>query len=146
MRLSYPRFLALICVGLMACTPDVTPETVSAPPQDISVARQAAGICARHLPDIDAAHAAFIASGYSESTQPTLTAQRGGRFLSPGDDSALVLLARQGRESICYVGAPGLSPQQAHDLAQPIVAKVGAKTNAERGQGLSRKLVQAWAA
>lgn len=66
-------------------------------------------------------------------------------YLQSASSEVIAIVGRDGPERVCIVGLKNMTPAQSYELAQPWVRQFGALTNAERGQGLSDKVVQAWA-
>lgn len=149
----------LLCMVLFAVTlvsscadiPSVNTATISNSPASATAfaeARKAVRACAG-LPDAKVMFDRFEAIGYRSSGAPDRTSRtdlQGGttRVVVPTvshDDGEVIVQAAAG---YCYVGLRGMTPQQSFTLAQTLVKRFGATTNAENGQGLSDQVVQAW--
>lgn len=147
---SLALFLALL--SLAACNTSVAPDPdkISALPaaaSHMNLARQAAKACGTHAPDYIATATTLKKLGFRSAQDPRLAsidARFPGNIYEAQGGAVVVQLGSVGRENGCLVGAKGMTPEQAYDLALPWVEKFGALTNAERGQGLSKKAVQAW--
>lgn len=118
-----------------------------APPLEIKSAARAVAVCARHAPDWAAAEAEFLKRGFAETRNLRLVAageRNGSVFLQDNSSGVLVQLGSARGEGACLVGLPSLTPDQSYRLALPWVKQYDLATNAERGQGLSSRAVQAW--
>lgn len=143
----------LLFVLLSGCVsrPPVDLTTISKSPvgaKAFAEAKRAIRACAG-LPDSKRMFDNFEAIGYRSPHAPDFaskTALPGGKtkvvvptvWYSNGD------LFIQAGIGYCYVGLRGMTPEQSYQLALPLVAKYGATTNKENGQGLSDHVVQAW--
>lgn len=127
---------------------------VPAGAEPFRAAQEAAALCAKDAPDWKAVEARFKASGYARTKNNALdNAARAQKavVLEAVDSDVVVLIGASTelsgeRSGACIISLPGMTPQQSYELALPWVRKYGAVTNAERGQGLSKKAVQAWGA
>lgn len=133
---------------LAACNTDVGQHEISAKPlpqAQMSVASRATSICAKHAPNDEGAIEDFLVNGFHPTSDKRLVAisnRYAGEILESG--GVVVQVGKQGREFGCVIGAVGMTPEQSYNLALPWVSQYNAQTNAERGQGLSKKVVQAW--
>ncbi|MEO1177727.1 MAG: hypothetical protein AAFV87_11330 [Pseudomonadota bacterium] len=143
---------ALVLAGCDA--PERTPPVSDTPvPADVfTLAQQTAAACAEHLPDWEAVVDELTNGAFLESSDPAMRAAaraNGGVVIEAADGDLVVAISgtrarRSGkRETLCFIGAVGMTPDQAFDLAQPWVRRFDLQTNAERGQGLSSDAVQA---
>ena len=135
---------------LTGCDTPVNDTLVSqapAPAQNFAEARKAAAVCARHAPNWGSAETSLKAAGFAETKDRRLKAvaraQNAVILENPAAD-AVVLIGSRGSEGACIVGLRGMTPQQSYKLAEPWARKFGARTNAERGQGLAQNAEQAW--
>lgn len=131
--------------------PPVNTATISDSPANTAAfaeARQAVRACAG-LPDAKAMFDRFEAIGYRSPLAP----DRASRTALPGGQTRVVIptvshddgdVIVQAGDGYCYVGLRSMTPQQSYTLAQILVERFGATTNAENGQGLSDHVVQAW--
>ena len=120
-----------------------------ATPQQFNEAQNAVSICGRHAPDWDAISNALNEVGYTATENPrfiSIQKSQAAEILEKQETGVVVLLGSRGREGACIVGLEGMSPPQGLELAQSWVKRFAALTNAERGQGLARNVVQAWGA
>lgn len=141
------RFTGLAIAAVLAgCSATVSTSPAPAPAHQFSAAKSAASLCASEAPNWEAVENAFLANGFVETKKTRLQTGRNEIFLEDEDSDVLVLIGSKGKEGACIVGLPGMTPQQSYELALPWVRKYGAVSNADRGQGLSKKAVQAWAA
>ncbi len=135
------------CVGI----PEVNTNTISTTPASsmtMNIARKAVRACAE-LPNSTAMFDRFEATGFRSPNAPDFasrTKAAGGEVrvvipLVSFDDGNVIVQAGIG---YCYVGVRGMTPQQSFELAQPLVSRYKAITNAEHGDGLSDHVVQAW--
>lgn len=138
--------IAAVLAGCSATVDNSMISTSPAPADQLSAAKSAASLCASKAPNWEAVESAFLANGFVETTDLRLKALRDAVILEDEDSDVLVLIGSKGKEGACIVGLPGMTPQQSYELALPWVRKYGAVSNADRGQGLSKKAVQAWAA
>lgn len=141
------QMLVSSCAGI----PPVNTNTISNSPAGANAfaeARKAVRACAG-LPDAKAMFDRFEAIGYRSPEAPDSASRTNlpsgkTRIVVPAvshDDGKVIVQAGAG---YCYVGLRGMTPQQSFLLAQSLVKRFGATTNAENGQGLSDNVVQAW--
>lgn len=147
------RALLTLLVVVSGCggIPAVNTETIStvpASPAAFNEAKEAVRACAA-LPDETELFDRFEAIGYwappaSDVAPPTQSTDGKtwvlGRVVSHDTGDVIVQASR----GYCYVGLRGMTPQQSYELAQILVTKFHATTNAENGDGLSDHVVQAW--
>ncbi|MBY5935476.1 hypothetical protein KUV51_20885 [Tateyamaria omphalii] len=140
--------IAIAAMGLAAC---VTPppagkiSDTAISQTTLSVAAQAVDICGRTFPNVTGTAEALQQAGFSE------TAERfeNGKELDDPSRQVRVQVGERpaggGRkEHVCLISVIGMTPEQGFALAQPWVQRYGAITNAEAGQGLSPRAIQAW--
>lgn len=148
---SAVMFVAAATLLISGCDTPVNQKLVStnpATPQQFSEAKNAATVCGRHAPNWVSASTALKSGGDTETENARLVSiQRTQRavILENSGTDVIVLLGSRGGEGACIVGLKGMTPQQSFELAQPWVEKFDGKTNSERGQGLAKNAVQAWA-
>ncbi len=134
-----------------ASIPPVNTSTISTTPASSAAfaeAKRAARACTG-LPDEQEMLRRFRALGYRTPAGPDTDSNEGSAnenafILGPlvqHDDGSVIVQAGTG---YCYVGLRSMTPEQSRQLAQILVSKYGATTNAENGQGLSDHAVQAW--
>ncbi len=142
MRLiSSIAFSAVLAVsGCMTAEGTNQTAPVEASDEQFAFASQAAKVCSDNFPNEKAAEAKFKSLEYEE-----VGGQTGFRYYRSESTDVILVIGRMSKERICIVGLENMSPDQSYKLALPWVNKYGAITNAERGQGLSKKVVQAWA-
>ena len=139
-------------VILAACAPTVDQALISTQPAaatTISVAQNAVDICSQTPSDRLMTANTLTSNGFKPASLdhfPNLQnlQNRTLAFEAAGGE-VLVIVATDGNETACLVGGHDITPEQSFALAQPWVEKFDALTNAERGQGLSNLVVQAWA-
>jgi len=147
-------FFYLACGAMLAgcaSVPSVNTKTISGVPASsvsFNEAKRAVRACTG-LPNASEMFDNFEAIGYRsplapDSTSKTKLPNGKTRIVVPlvVHDAGDVIV--QAGEGYCYVGLRGMTPQQSFNLAQILVEKFGATTNAENGQGLSDHAVQAW--
>ncbi|MFY0618598.1 hypothetical protein [Shimia sp.] len=129
----------------------VRQDTISTTPASSSIfreAQKAVDACAQ-LPNEKAMYAKFRALGYfkdnAENSSLQVPTSNGSHVVLKSafrHDTGQIIV--QANSRYCHVGLRNMTPQQSYNLAQPLVKKFNAKTNAEHGNGLSDQVVQAW--
>ena len=142
MRLiSFIVFSSVLVISGCRTADGISQSTpVEASDDQFAFASQAAKVCSDNFPDYKAAEAKFKSLGYEE-----VGWQAGYRYYRSESTDVILIIGRMAKERICIVGLENMTPDQSYKLALPWVNKYDAVTNAERGQGLSDKAVQAWA-
>ncbi|WP_299722115.1 hypothetical protein [uncultured Tateyamaria sp.] len=141
--------IALAIMSLAACVSAPPPGKISDTPVaqgTLSVAEQAVDICGRTFPNVNRALDGMLGAGFEETEERY---EDGGKELDDASRQVRVQLGEQradrGRKSyVCLISVIGMTPEQGFALVQPWVQRYGAITNAEAGQGLSPRAVQAW--
>lgn len=144
-------FLSTALISSCASIPPVNNATISKSPASTTAfakAKKAVRACSA-LPDVKAMFDRFEAIGYRSPAAPDIASISdlpGGKtkVVVPAvyyDDGEVIVQAAAGH---CYVGLRDMTPHQSFILAQFLVKRYGATTNAENGSGLSDHVVQAW--
>lgn len=149
MRLA-PVTAVVIAVVVSACAdaPVLNTETISSTPasaRNIAKARQIANICSR-FPNRDAVFDGLQALGHT-SGQLRIVLNNGkelvgGRTVQFDDGKVIATVS----EEHCFIGLRDMTPDQSFALANTWAKHFDLQTNAESGQGLSDRVVQAWRA
>lgn len=146
-----PHILALVAtLALGACASQPMDESLisrtPASPEKFAFAKKTAKVCADSLPSLPETQEGLEAIGYVSGADPNVKARNTprGPFLQAEGSDMLVVLIGQGRESLCFIGLLGMTPEQSFQLAQPLAESFDGVTNAERGDGLASDVVQAW--
>jgi hypothetical protein len=132
--------MVLAVSGCMTAEGTGQSASVKASDEQFAFASQAAKVCSDTFPDEKAAETKLKSLGYNETG-----GQAGFRYYRSDNSDVILVIGRMSKERICIVGLENMTPDQSYNLALPWVNKYRAVTNAERGQGLSKKVVQAWA-
>lgn len=143
-----------ILAALAGCAPPVDESQISyfdAPLARFAVAQKAVSLCLGTSDGLvwAAREDWFRANGFQdamfESEDQDISDVRAVVLIHPESD-VVVQLGKNGGRSGCTVGLKGMSPQQAYELALPLVAHFGAVSNTDLGQGLTPNAIQAWRA
>jgi len=143
-------FAVIVAVALSACVgvPALNTETISSTPASkngIAKVRRFASICSR-FPNRDAVFQGFQAMGHP-SGQIHIVLDNGkelvgGRSVQFDDGEVIVSV----NEEQCFIGLRSMTPDQSFALAKIWATHFDLITNAEAGDGLSDRVVQAWRA
>ena len=143
---------SIFAFALTGCVPPVDETQISyfdAPPEKMAVAQRAVALCLDTSGPFAwaAREDQFRVDGFQdamfESEDRDISEVRAVVLIHPESD-VVAQLGKDGAKSGCTVGLKGMSPQQAYELALPLVAHFGAVSNTDLGQGLTPNAIQAW--
>lgn len=150
------RFTILATALLLTgCMTEETPSSytpasyTAATQQQFAVAKSAASTCAQHAPNWTTVEAALLQKGYiatPDARLKSIQSKQRATILEKPQSGVVVLIGTKSKEGACIIGLKGMTPEQSYELALPWVEQYGAVSNSERGQNLSKRAVQAWAA